>query len=100
MDALKKMKIGTSILMVFCVVILLSVVSDFMALHDIRQDYVSTSALDYAGISWKNVLPAWCSTSGEWKGVEISMIIRFFLSVFNILVLIYLMKKIRLVKSV
>lgn len=49
---------------------------DFLALHDIRQEYVSAEVLESLGISVSDELPDWTATAGEWALVQFSYLAR------------------------
>ena len=66
-------------------------VGDFLALHDISKDYISSERLEALGIS--AALPAWTAAEGEWQIVTISFIARFLFLSLNILLLWTLLKK-------
>jgi hypothetical protein len=51
-------------------------IGDLLALHDIGNDYVSQKILAYLDISLSKELPAWTATSGEWRLVEFSWVLR------------------------
>lgn len=69
-------------------------VLDFAALHDIHKDYVSSEILDYLKIDSFQKLPDWTATKGEWQLVSFSFYSRFLFFILNIIVLIYLYRKI------
>ena len=72
---------------VLVTVVLLTMVSDFLALNDIFRDYVSLDALrSTTGIS--PVLPSWTMATLEWKWLEIMFVIRL-LAVVGILFALY-----------
>ncbi len=52
--------------------ILFLTLGDFLALHDIQNDYISTEALNYLQITTSAPLPAWTATTPEWTMVAIS----------------------------
>lgn len=49
---------------------------DFLCLHDINNDYISRSALEYLEIGIEEDLPAWTATPGEWRLVTIGYGVR------------------------
>ncbi len=72
--------IRTSILikicLALCAVTFLLTIGDFLAIHDIRHDYISKEVIEnHTDISQVN-LPAWSETTGEWQMVEISGLVR------------------------
>jgi hypothetical protein len=64
------------ILIVLCVIGFLLTIADFLALHDIRNEYVSTHILETLDITLSDDLPEWTSTQGEWQVVRISYLFR------------------------
>ena len=58
------------------IVVLALTLGDFLALHDIQREYVSTEVLDSLGISISDELPNWTATAGEWAMVQFSFLAR------------------------
>jgi len=56
---------------------------DFLALHDIKNDYVSSNVLDEFDINMTS-LPQWTTTEGEWDLVTISFVARLLFLLVNI----------------
>lgn len=83
---MKSQKIA-AIMMVLCVIGFLLTVADFLALHDIKNDYVSTRILENLDITLSGDLPEWTSTQGEWGVVRISYLFRFAFFIFCVIVL-------------
>ena len=81
--------IGITILLIVCTI------DDFLSLHDIKADYVSTAALDYLKIGTSAPLPSWTDTTLEWTSVKISYVARSVLIMANLGVLVLLMRRIR-----
>lgn len=73
--------------------LLVLTVGDFLALHDIQQDYVSAEALRTLELDLAGALPYWTSTSGEWAMVTISIVSRSILLVLNALLLFTILGK-------
>jgi hypothetical protein len=92
---MKSLKIVTIITLIACIVVFLLTITDFMALHDIFNEYVSPKAVDRAFIR----LPESSNTSMEWNMVNISYAARFLFLIFNIGVLIYFQRKISAIKT-
>lgn len=88
---LKDITISTLIL---CIFVFMFTLLDFAALHDINKEYVSQHILKYLKIETSRTLPNWTATKGEWQVVIFSLFFRFFFFILNIVVLIYLYKKI------
>ncbi|MBN1408854.1 MAG: hypothetical protein JW956_13740 [Calditrichaceae bacterium] len=80
--------------LIFCTFVFMLTLLDFAALHDIKNDYVSQSILDYLKINTSQNLPEWTNTRGEWQVVTFSLITRFLFLILNTFILIYLYRKI------
>ena len=75
----------------FNILIFVLTLTDFLALHDISKDYLSSERLESLGISAS--LPTWTATEGEWQIVTISFVLRVLFLLLNILLLWFLLKK-------
>jgi hypothetical protein len=75
------------ITLTLCVIGFLLTIFEFLALHDIHNEYVSTGILKSLNISISGDLPDWTSTKGEWGVVRVSYIFRFVFFVFCVIVL-------------
>ena len=73
----KNKKIVT-VIIALCVFGFLLTLFDFLALHDIKNEYVSARILERLNISLSEDLPEWTSTKGEWIVVRISYFFRLF----------------------
>jgi len=60
---------------------------DFLALHDIRQEYVSEEILNTLGVVLSDELPDWTATAGEWAMVQFSYLARSAFLVLNVITL-------------
>jgi hypothetical protein len=60
----------TRILLVLTIVLFLGICFDFLALHDIKNDYVSKLVMNRFSPSTSISLPDWTNTSGEWSVVQ------------------------------
>ena len=83
--------------LVLCIILLFLTLGDFLSLHDIRQDYVSTDILADLQVKLSKELPEWTSTKTEWFVANISFYLK---SVLTILAIFTLLKSIRKLKSV
>ena len=83
--------------LVLCIILLFLTLGDFLSLHDIKQDYVSTDILADLQVKLSKELPEWTSTKAEWFVANVSFFLK---SVFTIFVIITLLKSIRKLKSV
>lgn len=89
---MKSKKIA-AILITLCIIGFLFTIADFLALHDIRNEYVSTQILENLGITLSNELPEWTSTQGEWEIVRLSYLFRTVFFIFCVYVLYWLVYK-------
>ena len=96
---MKKLRTITKITLICCVLVFLMTILDYLALHDIRQDYLSRDMIEYFDITFSEELPDWTTTNGEWKMVEISLVSRFFFYILVIIVLVNYMKKAKYSKN-
>lgn len=80
-------------------IVLLFTLGDFMALHDIKREYVSLSILEYLNIDIADKLPEWTSTKGEWGLVQATFFLRFFFMSFNVVALILVIKQLYIKKN-
>lgn len=83
---MKSKKIAV-ILMVLCVAGFLFTIADFLALHDIKNEYVSLGILESLDITLSDDLPEWTSTQREWQVVRISYLFRSIFFIFCVYVL-------------
>ena len=74
---IKDIKIVMTII-ALCVIGFLLTLCDFLALNDIKKEYVSTRILERLNITLSEDLPEWTSTKGEWIVVRISYFFRLF----------------------
>ena len=91
-SALTKISLGLIIVLLLCLFL------DFLALHDIRNDYVSNSVIDRFSPNTLSVLPVWSGTMGEWAIVQTSFLIKLIVVVITLIVLWTLQRKIRLMQ--
>lgn len=90
-------KNGLLIKIVFglCCFVFLLTLFDFLALHDIRNEYISTRILNHLNLTVSGDLPDWTATKGEWDIVYVSFLSRVVFFVLNIFVLYICLKKSR-----
>ncbi len=69
----------------FSILILGMLILDFLALHDVKQDYVSPNVLRDFNVNLSDLLPEWTATKGEWWTVQISFIVKLILTILIIL---------------
>ena len=75
---MRKDKKIVMIIIALCVIGFLLTLCDFLALNDIKKEYVSTRILERLNITLSEDLPEWTSTKGEWIVVRISYFFRLF----------------------
>lgn len=75
---MRKNKKIVAIIAALCVIGFLLTLCDFLALHDIKNEYVSTRVLDRLNITLSEDVPDWTATKGEWGVVRISYFFRLF----------------------
>jgi hypothetical protein len=97
---MKTVKIIISIMMIFCLFILLSSIAEFLVMNDIMKEYVSPYVIDQYKISCKNELPYWATYTNAWNGIFSILYMRFFISILNIIGLIYVIRKVKGIKKV
>lgn len=64
------------ILIILAIALFVCLLMDFMALHDIHNDYVSKQVIDRLSPSTRGVLPDWTDTPGEWSLINLSMLVK------------------------
>ena len=79
-------------------ILLICLLLDFLALHDIRNDYVSYSVIDQFAANSRKALPLWSGTSSEWAFVHVSYLIKLIVAGLSIITLGILRRKIRLMQ--
>ena len=90
---MKQKKKLINIIIALCVIGFFLTIFDFLALHDINKEYVSTRILNDLNITLSAELPEWTSTRGEWNVVRFNYVFRFVFFVFCFVVLYKLTKK-------
>lgn len=92
---MKKIYILAGFALAASLFVLALTLGDFLALHDIRHDYVSEEILDSLGVSISAELPAWTATAGEWALVQLSYLTRFAFLIINFIALSVLVRIVR-----
>lgn len=77
----------------FSLIVLLFTFGDFLALHDIKRDYVSPYILKDFNIPLDKNLPEWTNTKMEWGLARVSLFSRILLMGFNLVALTLVFKK-------
>ena len=84
---------NASIVLVFSMILLGLLLLDYMALHDIRNDYISHATLEHLGFEGASDLPAWTNTQMEWAVVTIGFYGKTLLTMINIILLVFIVRK-------
>ncbi|MBU4331071.1 MAG: hypothetical protein ABIK95_10610 [Acidobacteriota bacterium] len=84
-----------SVIKVLCVIGFLLTIFDFLALHDIFNEYVSLSILKSLNITLSGELPDWIATKGEWGIVRINYLFRFAFFIFCAVMMSILVSKLQ-----
>jgi hypothetical protein len=89
---MKKYQILIAFTWILGLIVLILTIGEFLALHDISQDYVSKDVIKSLGTSLNLRLPDWSETRLEWTLVQISLLSRLvFLVLIAFTLPIYLM---------
>lgn len=78
-----KTNFNSKLILVLAIVLLICIFFDFLALHDIHNDYVSKAVIDRFSASTSNSFPVWTNTSGEWSIIGLSFIVKLLAIVFT-----------------
>lgn len=76
-----------AITLIATIALLVLALGDFLALHDIYSEYVSSDILGRLGIQLTTELPAWTATEGEWTMVQVGFYARVLFLLLNALTL-------------
>ena len=74
---MKNLHLLVVITTVFCAIVFILTLGDFLALHDIQRDYVSQGVFGSLETPLPQNLPEWTGTPGEWSLVRVSNLARF-----------------------
>lgn len=80
---------------VLSLIVILLIFGDFMALHDINNDYVSNEILESLQVDTSKELPEWTAQKMEWTFIEISLFLK---SVFMVVIIVAIAKTIKKLK--
>jgi len=73
---MKRLRLLAKLTFGLCFLAFILTIGDFLALHDISHDYVSSQVLRSLDTSLLRELPAWTETKGEWAMVSVSVFFR------------------------
>ena len=85
--------------LVLCIILLFLTLGDFLSLHDIKQDYVSTDILADLQVKLSKELPEWTSTKAEWFVANVSFFLKFVFAIFAIITLSKSIRKLKLISK-
>lgn len=74
----------TTILFALIIVLIASLLFDFLALNDISNDYVSTPVISQFSPVTTTNLPEWTKTSGEWSLIRWSLTVKLIIATLSI----------------
>ena len=78
--------------LVLGIITVLTTIGDYLALQDIRHDYVSREVIDAYGGHLTLNLPDWSETKSEWKMINFSGIMRAVYLLFSLATLLVLFR--------
>ena len=81
---------------ILSIIMVLLLLGDFLALHDINQDYVSLKVLDDIPTIKSDEIPDWASTRMEWTFVRISLLLKVIIAPLIVIALAKSVKMLRL----
>jgi len=82
--------------LVLSLIMILLLIGDFLALHDIRQDYVSSEVIEAVHADSAGYLPEWASTKLEWTFVRVSLLLKIIISPIIVLALAKTVRRLKL----
>jgi fumarate reductase subunit D len=91
---MNRSRLLTTVTIIAALLVLVITVLDFLALTDIRRDYVSQSVFDGLDFSPPIELPDWTETRGEWLVVTFSIYARLGFLILNLVTLWVCMRRI------
>lgn len=81
---------------VLSLIMFLLLIGDFLALLDIRQDYVSIDVLDTVQSGVSDEIPEWASTKLEWTFVRVSLLLKLIITPIIVIALAKTVRKLKL----
>lgn len=82
--------------LVLSLIMFLLLIGDFLALLDIRQDYVSIDVLDTVQSGVSDEIPEWASTKLEWTFVRVSLLLKLIITPIIVIALAKTVRKLKL----
>jgi len=86
-EVMMKTNVIVAIALSLWVLIILLQMVDFLALHDINNDYLSPALLAKLSLADADTIESWMSCQGEWKVIEYSFILKTLFSMINVVLL-------------
>jgi hypothetical protein len=96
---MNKLKSSIVMALVLCLLAFSLTFMDYLALHDIKQDYISKDMIERFKLTTTQEVPTWTDTPGEWLVVNISLVVRFFFLIFIVIVLIKSFRQMQEIKK-
>lgn len=84
-----------AVVLVAMVLVILFMAADYLALHDIRNDYVSRDVLGQLSEGVPQDLPSWSETREEWTVATVSFAARLVLTIVSALLLLRAFRMLR-----
>ena len=82
--------------LVLSLILVLLLIGDYLALHDIWQDYVSSDLLDAVETDISNEIPEWASTKLEWTFVRVSLVLKMIIAPIIVIALARTVRKLKI----
>ncbi len=82
--------------LVLSLILVLLLIGDYLALHDIRQDYVSSDVLEAVRTDISNEIPQWASTKLEWTFVRVSLVLKMIIAPIIVIALAKTVRKLKI----
>jgi len=92
-EAVNKNKKKFFLLIAILLILFLFLLLDFAALHDINKEYVSKNILESLNVQLSEAIPAWTENEGEWKYLNLSILLRLLFYTVLLVLAIYSYKK-------
>lgn len=65
-----------SVLIAIIMILFILLFLDFVALHDIKKEYVSTNILGSLNVQLSETIPDWVQNSREWNYLTLSLLLK------------------------
>lgn len=81
---------------ILSLIMMLLLIGDFLALHDIKQDYLSSDVLDTFKNDLSNEIPEWASAKLEWTFMKVSLLLKVIITPVIVIALAQTSRKLKL----